>query len=233
MKELKNYFILIISILIVCVLFLTFTKPQIEEIQAGQSLLADTKGKLINLTQKAGLLSSLDENNLTEEFRKLNFILPSEKNVDGVMFSLERTGEEASVSVVNVDFSPGLISTDTAAKKNVATVQKSESFDLNFIVETKLEGFRNFLRELKNSSLAIKIEKVSIEKASVGQISAKINAKVFYKPINLSLGDIFKPLTALNNQEKKILQALENSPLPEVEPMIPPLVPRPNPFLSQ
>lgn len=227
MKALKNYYYLIISILVVFFLFSFFTKKKIEALQNNFSILQQGREKLTLLRKKSETLSSFNEVSLIDQVNKVNYILPSEKSVAGLMTSLDRISQEASVSIENINFSPGDISSDK-------TKVNKENFDVSLAIQGKTEQIKNFLVKLKDSLMAFNIKGIKILKPKAQEESSLARADliltVYYKTVTQKLGKITKPVTLLTKEEEKLLLKMANISLPSVEtsPNIP--VGKTNPF---
>lgn len=231
MKEFKNYFLLIISILTTLLLFFIFTKPRIEQVKQGRQIIAQEKEKLMALTRKAAILSDSDEQILSEQVKKINFILPSEKSVEGLIFTLDRIANEASVSVSNLVFSPGLVS---KKDKDKITTKESDSFAVNLVINGQTSDLKSFFEKLKGLLLAVKIKKLNISQPVTQEIrTADLILDVYYRPITLTLAKITEPINELTEREKKLLNEVESLALPEEGmPIIVPRASGTNPFVG-
>lgn len=214
MKALKNYYYLIISVLVVFFLFSFFTKKKIEALGNNFSILQQGREKLTLLRKKSETLSSFDEISLIDQVNKLNYILPSEKSVAGLMASLDLVSQEASVSIKKITFSPGNVSSDK-------TKVNKENFDVSLEIQGKTEQIKNFLVKLKDSLMAFNVKGIKILKTKAqegsGFARADLILTVYYKTVTQKLGEITKPVTLLTKEEEKLLLKMENISLPSVE----------------
>lgn len=239
-KDFKKYFFLLLSLVIVFPLFIFFTKPQVEKIKENEKILKEGKEKLAVLRQKRDLLAGLNNEGLSQWVKKINFILPSEKNIDSLLFTLDRISSEASVSVESVAFSPGVLEKKKQEGKTPTPVRSAEnknSLEIVLLVDGRIENLELFLKKLKEDFQAVKIKKLNMSfpviKDERNISTAEIVIETYYKAASLTLGAISEPIVPLTKKEEKLLEEINLVRLPEeVTPLI---VPRPadsNPFFS-
>lgn len=242
MKEAKNYLFLIISVLTVTILFLFFTKPRIETVKEQNQTLKDERERLAILSKKIEVLANFEEAKLTDWVKRVNFVLPSEKSVETLMFILDRISQEASVSVSNLVFTPGMVTKEKASEKEktsanrIFSVKENNSFDINLTVDGKISDLKIFFLKINETFLAIKVKKLNISQPVIrgdGLATADLTIEIYHKPVALTLGEISKPISELTKVEQKILEEIQNIELPEETPPI--IISRPvgtNPFFE-
>lgn len=207
MNELKNYLFLILSFLTLFPLSLFFTKPAIEKTMEKNTFIASQKEKLSKLGKKTSLLLTLDDFSLSQNVKKLNYILPSEKNIDSLISSLNKFANESSLPVSNISFTPGIIVQDEKIKKIAA--KKEEFFEVKISFNGEMKELRLFLGKIKNNLLALKVKSLKISRTQEeGKIVADLLLTAYYKPVSLVLGEAV--ISEMTEKENLILKKIEN-----------------------
>lgn len=216
----RPFFMPLIILMLIIILTISFVQPKISEIASLRQKTEVNKVKLDNLTQKAGLLSSLDQNQLRLKFKTLESALPSEKDIPGFLVAMQKIANEASVSVDKVELSAGSISTPSAQAQ--ATTAKSMQTEPDLVsakvtITGTFTGLRQFLDKASQARRLLNIKGVSLgsnaaQKAS-GPISLELIFSIYYQLLPTSLGEIASPLPQVTSDEDRIYQTVAKYPL--------------------
>lgn len=241
----KEYlFPVLVGVVIVFILS-RFTFPQIEQILEARRELKREKGQLEQLTRKVIDLERLDEEALKSDFEIAQRALPSEKDVSGLLFAINRLRNEATVSSGKFRLQPGSISTpsstpslatspsatpsDEKKKTSPQAVQKERfqklsSIDFKLSLSGDFAALRNFLEKIKGINPLLVIPKLELSPKE-GEIKADLNVVFNYQFLPSSLGRIDDALSVLTEKDKEVLAKISNFPdysqIPSVVNLIP------------
>ncbi len=152
--------------------------------EAKEKLAADT-AETENLKFLVSSISQSDEASLNSFVDLTRAALPDEKKTGGVILGLIRLASGSGVAVNNLEFSPGLVSTGSAAV--VSVVNEGTLGNGVLYVPASLgvtAGFgslANFLETLGNSSQLIGVKEVDYSQAG-SKAEAKLGLEIYYQP---------------------------------------------------
>lgn len=227
----------IVSILIICILFVFGIKPSLEKILEAKSELSKNESKLTQLDGKVKDLSSFKETEIRSRVETLSKVLPSDKSVPGLLSGLERMAAEASAAVETFSIAPGKISTPSGQASFSAlasSVQAPQlpstpetsglplSIDFDLSLQGNFEGLRTFLTSLSNSARILGVKSVNFSgqgvSSSSDSLSTLISLKAYYLPYPTSLGAFSEPAPKLTSSEEKIYEKAASFKLYSIPP---------------
>lgn len=123
----KNYLLPAVISIVITVIIIKFTVPQINQIMEARQALKIEKARLDLLIEKSTRLERLDEATLKNDAQTTQNAVPSEKDVSGLIFTIDRLTKEASLSVKSFKMTPGLVSTPSAKPEATPSGGKNKS----------------------------------------------------------------------------------------------------------
>ncbi|OGG31518.1 hypothetical protein A3I51_04430 [Candidatus Gottesmanbacteria bacterium RIFCSPLOWO2_02_FULL_38_8] len=167
--------------------------------------------KITNLSNKKKILSSVDERLLRDNFIKLNYVVPDNKDYVLLFTTLDQLQQKIGISITRTDFQLGVISTSSALLKRNKTAD-------NYIVPVTLEvigtieQLQSFLGELSNlSGRLITAEQIKIEVLDFGLVKAIISGRTYFNPLPEQLGPVETEIPEFNQNYQEIFKKiLEN-----------------------
>lgn len=241
----KEYLFPVLVGLVIVFILSRFTFPQVEQILEARRELKREKGQLEQLIKKATDLERLDEETLKNNFEITQKALPSEKDISGLLFTINRLRNEATISSGKFQIRPGVISTPSATpslatsspatpsagktKTGPQAVQKERSqtlASLNF--KLSLSGgfvaLRNFLEKIKGISPLLVVSSLDFSQKEE-EIKADLGVVFHYQFLPSFLGKIDDALPVLTEKDKEILAQISNFPdysqIPSIVNLIP------------
>ncbi len=185
--------------------------------------------KIENLQKKLVKLNDLKNTTLESDVEKLEFILPSGKNVPLIFYSLDELAAEVGVSYLNLSLKPGVL--DELDLSIGPQTKASESTESSEVVtppsDIPLDGLVNniefsitffgpkenimeYLKKILNNAPIIKINKMSLSDGGNGIISTTIGVTTFFQPLPTTLGNIDSPIQALTETQSKTATLLSS-----------------------
>ena len=159
--------------------------------------------KLLRLTEKTAALQRLDETELRTKMAVMERVLPSRKDVGGVLLGLRQAALSAGVTVVSVNLAPGELATGSSKLKQTASGME---------VEVKLTGqievIEEWLRLVEAEVVPIMRVKAVSGGQGAGSWQLKVNLAAEYLPLPESLGAVDKPLPGLTLEEEAVYTGL-------------------------
>src|SRR3989338_5213046 len=149
-KLIKKYEILITGgIIILFIGFLTY-KLLIPNIFKAREIIENGKilrHKMVILQNKKKILISVDERLLRNNFIKLNYVVPDNKDYVLLFTTLDHLQERLGISITRTDFQLGVISTSSALLKKTKQMDNF-TVPINLEVMGTIDQLQNFLIEL-------------------------------------------------------------------------------------
>lgn len=180
----------------------------IPKIKATLELRQELKlaaAKSARLTEKVAALQRLDEAELGRRVAVMERMLPSRKEVGGVLLGLRQAALSAGVTVVSVNLTPGELATGSAGKLKQASSSGME-------IEVKLTGqigaVEEWLRLVEEEMVPVMRVKALSGGQDADSWQLKVNLKAEHLPLPESLGAADKPLPGLTPEEEKLYAKL-------------------------
>ena len=215
---------------VVVVLLTAVITPNIRRISLLRKEVKLAKEQMAGLEEKSSFLASIDEPQLQDQLIILERILPADKDVFGLLVSLNGLAVDTGVALGNFKTVPGSIATESAtpsarpeegepdvsqrqdaARKQVDLDTLGVSFDLvgpfgdisNFILN--LERLKPLM---KLNILSIVPSKARSEASTADRVAAKIELSLFYAPLPEQLGAVGSPIVPLSEVELTLFDEL-------------------------
>lgn len=188
-------------------LFLTgqFLYPKFYQTFTFHQELKQNESQVLKLEKKAAFLKGQKNENILALYEKINQVFPSEKDVAGLLVSLEGLKNESGLKVQNLDLSAGLLATEGAKSK---VSEKEFGFRLNLL--GSYENFINFLKKLEKTAPLTSVEKTQV-RFNLGKedIAVNLTFKAHYSPPkNEKSLPIEQPLPELSSSLKNVSEKL-------------------------
>lgn len=231
----RRYLILAVAMAVVSVvLIFGVGLTQLQAIFAMQSSLNKERKSLTELQKKATALQQAETLQLVDQAQKIDAALPSKKPLIEFLSAISQSASVNEVAVVDIQISPGAISTQSATASNTTTTPTSgrtraaapvksagpySKLDLNLTVEGSLANINAFLDTMENTVPITNLTKISLnEKRSRVRVSevafsAEITLTSYY--FNQSVKQAVEaPLPALNESAQNFLTNLNGFTFP-------------------
>ena len=170
--------------------------------------------KLANLEKKDRILSSIDENLIRNNFVKLNYVVPENKDYALLFTTLDRIQGELGVAITRTDFELGSVSTSSS---NFKKSQVGDTFAIPISLEvmgtiTQIEKFLMQLSDL--SGRLITVDQIKLEVSEGSVVKASLTGKTFYNPLPKTIGKVDSAIPEFNNNYKVIFDKILENQLP-------------------
>lgn len=233
-KYLSRLYLLPALILLAIVfILLKFTFPKVSEIMEMRRQLKTERQRFGRLTEKAVKLEKNDKGKAKNDFQTTQNALPSEKDIPGVLYAMERLGVETGIVIDELKVSPGLVSTPSAIpqatpsgepskpsgestknpikpKESPTQALASLTFDLS--LHGEILAIRDFLEKIKeiNPILQVGEFKLSSDEKS---LSADFKIIFSLQALPTSLGKVDDPLPAFTDKDEVVLEKISQLPV--------------------
>lgn len=207
--EIKIYLPLLGSLILVLLIFNFFTKNLWEVYKRQEMTIRKIKEDLALFSQKEEILNSYSDYELNEKVRILNFILPKEKNAENLIYSIEKLVNENSVNLLNMDFSPGILSDNNGEEK----------FQVKLGINGNFLNIKSFLEDLKKAPITVEVLGINLnfseEEATDSACNAEVILNNYFKAFSLRPEGTNQPLGALSEKERIFLGQINLNFFPE------------------
>jgi len=227
-KERKQLTTSIALIITMVVLLLLIIIPQARSAYEGRKNLIREKETLSKLRAKA---TELDEALVSPEFLEADLVhqtLPSNKPLLELLTGLGNVIAASGVKLERLEFSPGLIATDSSQLTKVGKKNIQDTLDLEIDVSgtfTQVEDFMNMVEEMapfttiSKFSLSDNLKTNSAEGADKNQSKVKASlvtkTHFFAQTVNQTLE---KPLGKITDEDRRLLRELASFEMPNLIP---------------
>ena len=204
LARLKEIFIPLMVLIVIVFLTSKFLYPKIIQITKLYQQLKKNEAQVENLEKKANLLENQKNDNLLTSFEKLKQILPEEKDVAGLLVSLESLKKDSNISFERFDLKPGLLATESA---EALSLQQEFKFQITLL--GTYENLINFLTKLENTAPIVSIEQTQIAfQSGKEDVKTNLQLKAYYFPLKEEQLKIESPLPALSSSLKQTHEQL-------------------------
>lgn len=172
--------------------------------------------KLATLEKKNNILNSLDETLIRDNFIKLNYIVPENKDYALLFTTLDNLQERLGVAITRTDFELGSVSTSTSS----STLKKGKKSDdnsipINFEVIGNAEQLQSFLTYLSDlSGRLITVNSIKLELLENGGIKAVISGNTYFNPLLKNIGAVDTAIPEFNENYKTIYERILDQQFP-------------------
>lgn len=202
-----QYGFYVLPVTIITAVVLLTVGVAIPKVKATLELRRELKlasAKLARLTEKVVALQHLDEMELQKKVVVMEQVLPSRKEVGGVLLGLRQAAGRAGVAVVSVSLAPGELATGSAGKLK----QTSSGMEVEVKLTGQIGAVEEWLRLVEEEVVPIMWVKGMSGGQDAGSWQLKINLKAEYLPPPESLGAADKPLVGLTAEEESLYARL-------------------------
>jgi Tfp pilus assembly protein PilO len=198
-----QYGVYVLPVAVITAVVLLTIGIGIPKIKASLELRQELKlasAKLARLTEKAAALQRLDELELAKRVAVMERVLPSRKDVGGVLVGLRQAAAKSGVNLLSLNLAPGELATGSGGKlKQVAGAME---------VEVKLTGtiaaVAEWLRLVEAEGVPVMRVKAVSGGQDAGSWQLKVSLTAEYLPLPESLGAADKPLPGLTPEEEAV-----------------------------
>lgn len=195
------------GIILLVSLFLSakFLYPKAVQTFSFHQQLKRNESQVLKLGGKAAFLKEQKDQNISALYEKINQVFPSEKDVAGLLVSLEGLKKESGLKVEKLDLSAGLLATEGAKSK---VSEKEFDFRLNLL--GSYENLIKFLKKVEKTAPLTSVEKAQV-RFNLGKEDVAVNLtfKAYYSPPKDEKQiPIEKPLPELSSSLKNTLERL-------------------------
>lgn len=169
--ERNKFYIAPVTIMLICViLFFQFILPQFNMIFTAKENAREDLLKLDTLEENLRVLSGVDESSLDAQLEILNLALPSEKDFDGILNSINSSGVKAGAILGAYSFAVGDLS-------GVPGTDKFPTIQLSVPVNSDASSVNEFLGAISKS---LPLSEISLVR--IGGKTSTVNLSFYYKP---------------------------------------------------
>jgi Tfp pilus assembly protein PilO len=212
-KFIADYQSLVMPILLLILISFSwrFLVPRFNQARALYEGIQKDKQKIASLEAKVSELKSLNEFELSEKSEVLLSAIPSEKNVVGVMISIEKTAEENGVQIGSISVSPGEIATQSAKKVTL------EEMGFEMKIKGDIEKFIAYLKAVSETLPLMNVQNIKISLVDNRQANVGCVLKGYFAGLPVSLGRIDAPVAKLSSKDETLLGQIRQFRLYETE----------------
>lgn len=222
-KLIKNngfYIYAVICLIIIILLTFFLVKPKVLETIDTLNILKTNQEILANLQKKSARLASIKSDDTDILLNEAKIALPSEKDPVSIFTSLDNLSIDTQVSIDNIAFNPGLLSSDSAAIKkpsgitDTASSKSAPALSFNISIKGEWENLKNLINKMLNSRRLFDISNIEITfmENSKQVLNSNLSIIVYYLPEVVQSGKIDNILPDITPQEKEILYKLSSLP---------------------
>lgn len=234
LKVRKYLYLPFLVVVVVVALTAVVVGPNLGKVSRLRKEIAASRKELGGLEDKSEMLESMDEEELEEKVKVLERILPSTKDVYGLLASLNGLAEENQVSLANFEVVPGSIATEAATasagtrkdssnRRRTAASKQSSLESLNFSLQAVggFDSVRQFVEKIEDLQPLMKLTKVTLSDrkqrfeflqatpSATTLINANIELDLFFVPLPERLGELGDPVFELTQKESELYEELQ------------------------
>lgn len=206
-------------ILVEAILLVTFL-PTLYASLRGKMATADARGKEVSSFAEAlSMLGSLESSQVDGYLAKVLLALPDEKKTSGVISGMTALASSSGVVVTDLEFSPGVVATNSAGTKDDSPQEKviDEALNVRAIpasltIVATVDSLIDFLKKLATASQLIGVSAVSYSADRPGQIKATIAILIYYQPRDINKFS-WRNLKAIPKEDVGFIQTLPDEDL--------------------
>ncbi len=227
LRRIKKFLLPVVIVLSVSILSWFILIPQISSLYTTLSLVSELEQKAIVLKNKAGILAQYESSGLNDDFRTMEFALPSGKNVSFIISSLKNLQVKSGVSISALGFSPGLLEEEAGNTKTLKSDTLTPiELDLSFYGSEG--GVLTFIDSLNKTTPLFRVKSVSFSSVVGSTITVDMALSTFSLTLPANLGNIDSLLPELTEKQKEAFEEIASytiydssfSPPPEVSELL-------------
>lgn len=183
------FYVGVLGLIFAEVLFLVFYAPgQVSQIFSSRGEIDKDAKEIETLSLAIAKIKALDEGELNGYLQAATAALPDEKMTSGVVTGMSTLAGSYGAAVKSLEFSPGLISTNSAAlsdlpvlaESSVGSGVKQVTATLNLTVQ--MPALASFLAGLNKTSQLIGVNQVDFSANKGAANSAEVLLRIYYQP---------------------------------------------------
>lgn len=191
-----------------------FLVPTVLKIFSVEEDLKKIKQKALIMSKKYDDLSKIDRDDIYRKTQKINYYLPSAKDVSILLDTMNTLTSETGLFFESLSLVPGDISTASAAVKKTSESGLS-NMDVSISLSGDFKSLTNFIRKAKSVSPLVYIKSIKASrKLKVADVtvtrpfSYEIVVATYFQPLPKTLEGASEPIKVLNEEEKAFLDKL-------------------------
>jgi len=211
--------------------------PKIKKIPEMRKTITAQEKEANQLAQKLSDLESLSEVELFDSTSLLLEALPSQKDFYQVLTLSKKIFSDTGSSFKSFDFSPGIISSESAEAKKEDSPFSPMQLKISF--SASYDNFSNLLISFSKTLPIMEVDAINFSSVSATSsanfldLEGTINLKSYFAPLPKTIGRIDAPLPKISSQGKSLTEELETYQRYQEEAAVggePVIVGRENPF---
>jgi hypothetical protein len=229
--RMKQYVIFpALTVIVIVGLLSFFVVPSFRKVSKLRREISLASQELEALDDKVGVLESFDEPALFEQVEVLEQVLPSKKDVFGLLAKVNGLATDNKIAVGKFVLSPGSIATETATESARSESQQVtdsrrargasslESIAIALSISGPFDGVSTFLKGIEQSKPLMKLTKIKLfpEKlrspsattsASL-RVGASLELDLFFVALPKQIGAVGDPIFPLSEVEQELYDEL-------------------------
>ena len=189
---------------------------KVKEISKNKKIL---ESKIVDLQKKNNTLSAINETLLTDNFIKLNYVVPENKDYALLFTTLDYLQQKLGIAITRTEFELGAVSTTSAQlKKN----KKGDTFIVPLSLEVigsidQLQNFLVHLTDLSGRLITVDIIKMNIDNSGI--VKAQLTGNTYFNPLPAKIGSVDSPIPEFSENYQVLFERiLENQfPIEQIE----------------
>lgn len=210
-QQYRDYIMPVLSFVVSVTLIVLVIFPQIPQIGAINIKIEEIQAKTDSLTQKAGILERVDEDDYKAFLNTASQVLPSDRNIPNAIDNILRLVNANRLDLTAINFSNNSIKSGGL-----------DAFSVKLSLAGNLEGVKAFVDGVKELPRLMKVNTIEIidsGKPVVGErarppVSADIELLIFFQPVLASIGGVESPISQPSEQQLAQIQELQAKIVP-------------------
>lgn len=220
LKSLSFYIIVALVLLSEVIFGLLIIPGKITKISADLQEADEIAAESNRLSTLLSTISNADQSSLEADLAKVTAALPDEKKTTGLVSGLSLLAPSYGVIVRSLEFSPGLVSTESAKflpqklqiTSEVVTGNGVKAIPAALSVATNFHSLISFLERLKTVSQILTVTSVDLSTSSGKESLAVLSLMVYYQPRKEGTVS-WRQVDTLAPAERAIIESLEDKDL--------------------
>lgn len=202
-------------VVVVTALFLTifFLVPKVREIPKMRRDISNQEKQVLGLTQKLTDLQNLSEAELFNTTSLLLEALPAQKDFYKILTLTKKVFSDNSAQFKSFDFSPGMVSSESAEAKPGAA--DSSKMVLKVLFSASYDNFSSLLLSFSKVLPLVEIDSIKFDSltastsANILDLEGTLSLGSYFAPLPKTIGKIETPLPVLSSQGKSLTEELQ------------------------
>lgn len=202
----KEIFLPTLFLLITLFLGWKFLLPKMTQISKFHQQLKKDEAQVVDLEKKAAFLEKQKNEGLFDSFEKVEKVLPGEKDVAGLLVSIEGLKESTNLGFETLDFKVGLLASGEAELKK----QSQKELEFKITILGSFEKLISFLDKIENTAplTAVKNAKVDF-RSGKANVRANLSLIAYHLPLEKEKIVVEQPLPQLSSLQQTLSKLLK------------------------